>query len=396
MFRQQMLEKYGAETPMHCESIKAQAKQTLQARYGSHAFLATEAYRAKMLLLHNAPHPMQSTAVVEQCRNTSMMRYGRPNYAQNHIGDNTWNMLQQSTKFADAFKGHSFTSFANQHNLSDVCVASYATKYGLTSSHVASSPEIEISEFLTANAIKHERGNRTIIKPKELDFFLPEHNLAIEFNGLYWHSSKFKDIEYHATKTSLCNDQGVQLLHIFEDEWKTRKELLKKCILLLCEKTTNVVSAADLRIDQCEECDIAKFLADNHLNPQTVVGTHYVKVTQNDKLVAAAVLGQRGDNIDVVQFSSDHQASYPGMISKVVSFLGKAFHCKTVTVKVDLRLSTGKLFSDNGWQCTHISPPSHEIVVAGQRQRNPSSCHSPKLHIYDAGTAHFSIEVNAS
>ena len=67
-------------------------------------------------------------------------------------------------------------------------------------------------------------GNRT----KELDVYIPELNLAIEYNGTYYHSvefnSKFKD--YHQKKYNICKEHSINLIHIFEFEnlnkWKKK------------------------------------------------------------------------------------------------------------------------------------------------------------------------------
>ena len=46
-------------------------------------------------------------------------------------------------------------------------------------------------------------NNRHIISPMELDIYIPQKNLAIEFNGLYWHSELFRDKNYHFDKINL-------------------------------------------------------------------------------------------------------------------------------------------------------------------------------------------------
>ncbi|MFW6130771.1 MAG: hypothetical protein ACOC56_06250, partial [Atribacterota bacterium] len=53
----------------------------------------------------------------------------------------------------------------------------------------------------------------------ELDIYLPDFNIAIEYNGLYWHSElNGKDRNYHLNKTNICENENIQLIHIFEDE----------------------------------------------------------------------------------------------------------------------------------------------------------------------------------
>ena len=68
----------------------------------------------------------------------------------------------------------------------------------------------------------------------ELDIYLPEIKLAIDINGTYWHSTNFKDINYHQRKTRCCRKCGVSLLHIFEDDWRINiikcKNIVQDCI----------------------------------------------------------------------------------------------------------------------------------------------------------------------
>ena len=72
----------------------------------------------------------------------------------------------------------------------------------------------------------------------ELDIYLPELSLAFEFNGIYWHSQKFKPKYYHQDKTIKCYKNGIQLIHIWENEWDNNKELLQ-------EKIANVIFGID-------------------------------------------------------------------------------------------------------------------------------------------------------
>ena len=64
----------------------------------------------------------------------------------------------------------------------------------------------------------------------ELDIYLPKLHIAFEFNGIYWHSIKYKDKYYHQRKTLLCYAQNIQLIHIWENDWDNNNELIKKQI----------------------------------------------------------------------------------------------------------------------------------------------------------------------
>jgi len=71
-------------------------------------------------------------------------------------------------------------------------------------------------------------NDRTILNPKELDIYIPRLNIAIEYNGDYWHSLLPKG--YHENKTNGCLKQGIKLLHLWESDWKENKISCKEKI----------------------------------------------------------------------------------------------------------------------------------------------------------------------
>ena len=97
-----------------------------------------------------------------------------------------------------------------------------------------SKPEIEVQEFVKSLGFEIITNKRSMIKPYELDIYLPELNKAIEFNGEYWHyqhsNKNCKPKGYHAMKSNLCRDKNIKLLHIREDLWKKDKEKMKNVI----------------------------------------------------------------------------------------------------------------------------------------------------------------------
>jgi very-short-patch-repair endonuclease len=91
--------------------------------------------------------------------------------------------------------------------------------------------EIEIFEWIKEISPDANHSDRKIIPPLLIDIYIPSANLAIEFNGLYWHSEFHKDKKYHLNKTNMCKDLGIDLIHIWEDDWINRKDVLKSIIL---------------------------------------------------------------------------------------------------------------------------------------------------------------------
>lgn len=70
-------------------------------------------------------------------------------------------------------------------------------------------------------------NNKSIIKPKEIDIYIPEIRLAIEVNGIFWHTAeKGKGREYHQEKVDRCKEKNIELVFIWEDEWYEHKQLI--------------------------------------------------------------------------------------------------------------------------------------------------------------------------
>jgi len=75
---------------------------------------------------------------------------------------------------------------------------------------------------------------------------LPDLKIAFEFNGLYWHNEEHKPNNYHLNKTELCEEKGIQLIHIWEDDWRYKQDIVKSMILNKLGKTPNKIYAQKL------------------------------------------------------------------------------------------------------------------------------------------------------
>lgn len=140
----------------------------------------------------------------------------------------------------------------------DMCRVCYPINTG------TSDKEKEVVNFLSEYC-EVIQNDKTIINPKELDIVIPEHNLAIEFNGLYWHSEIYKDKNYHINKKNACSEQGLTLVQIFEDEWQNSKEIVKSRLLSLINRNTKTIGARKCLIQEINSKTANTFLKENHL-----------------------------------------------------------------------------------------------------------------------------------
>jgi len=192
---------------------------------------------------------MQNAEIRDKGKITNLDRYGVENPMQNaEIRDRQQSNLQSLylNKFSDytrrvlttpdlmeelLTKHGSYTALADI--LGDVIystIARHARNMGISHETKVSSGELGIRNLMESLNVNYVSNTRNIIKPHELDCYIPEQKIAIEYNGLYWHCDKFKADDYHQSKYLKCKDLGIQLITIFEDEWLNKPDIVKSII----------------------------------------------------------------------------------------------------------------------------------------------------------------------
>lgn len=132
-----------------------------------------------------------------------------------------------------------------------------------------SQPEQEIIDFIAENyAGKIEQSNRTVLEGKEIDIYLPELKVGIEYHGLYWHSAKvlenFKKI--HREKHELAKEKGVHLIQFFEDEWRDKRKICESMILHRIKSTPRTIFARKCTIQEVNKKDREQFFNETHIS----------------------------------------------------------------------------------------------------------------------------------
>jgi uncharacterized Zn finger protein (UPF0148 family) len=227
----------------------------------------------------------------------------------------------------------------------------------------SSSAEVEIEEFLDSLGIEYIYSDWSTIAPQELDFYIPSHNLAIEFNGIYWHSElRGKTRDYHLSKTENCSKQNINLLHIFENEWinPVKQSIWKSMIrgkLGLHER----VYARKCTLKQVSKSEEKQFLEENHLQghigSQVAFGLYY-----EDQLMCLMSFGKNRFASDVewemLRFVSKQNINVVGGASKLLKHFRNNFKGGIVSYS-DRRYSNGDMYKVLGFQFSHNSSPNY-------------------------------------
>ena len=166
-----------------------------------------------------------------------------------------------------------------------------------------------------------------ILNGRELDIYLPDLKLAIEFNGTYYHSTKFKDKNYHLSKTKECNSKGIKLIHIWDTDWIYKKNIIKSIILNEFKSNYVKIYARKCVLKEISSSDACKFLTDNHLqgnvNAKYKYGLFY-----SHELVSIMTFGplrknlgqnSKEDHYELLRFCNRINTSVIGGASKLFS-----------------------------------------------------------------------------
>lgn len=144
-------------------------------------------------------------------------------------------------------KGYWNCKFINTNNELQACKSSIIQGIVVNPLHrYISLGEKELKEYVSSIFNKEIIfGTWKVLSNYELDIYIPSLQIAFEFNGIYWHSQKFKNKDYHLNKLKLCNDKQIALYYIWEDEWRDKKEEIKNWIKELILNNNNISQEKD-------------------------------------------------------------------------------------------------------------------------------------------------------
>ena len=234
----------------------------------------------------------------------------------------------------------------------------------------------EVSIFLKENNIEFIEQDRSIIAPFELDFLIPNNSLAIELNGLYWHSINFKEQNYHLNKTNKCEEMGIQLIHIFEDEWINHKEIVKSRLLNIFKKNTIKIFARKCKIKEISGMESRMFLNENHIQGY-LPSTYKYGLYYNNELVSIMTFGQLrkilgsnliNDTYEMYRFCNKLNTTIIGGASKLLKFFINEISPKSIISYADRRWSVGSLYESLGFTKIFNTKPNFWYVNGEARE----------------------------
>lgn len=344
----------------------------------------------------------------QKLKNTCLNKYGVTNPSQIpavkiHIRESLNKNKEEALNFVKEHNGITEQDVCATYNISDPCFRYHVCSAGLllkkyknfnyidlsaldkiksnlqNVQHSASTEEESVYVFLKSiyNG-EIQRNTRSILRGKELDFYMPDKKVAIEFNGLYWHSSASgKDNSYHLEKTKECEKMGIRLIQIYEDEWRFKRPICESIIKSALNLSSRRIFARKCIVKNIDKNTYCNFMNINHIqgagpSPKEMLGLFY-----EGELIQAIGLGNsryKEREIELYRMASVRGATVVGGFSKLL----KHSSFNTIVTYVDRRLFSGVGYRKIGFVLISETPPSY-FYIKGANRYNRLSFQKHKL-----------------
>lgn len=232
-------------------------------------------------------------------------------------------------------------------------------------SHVGPSvAQLEIYEYVLALMPDHEvlLGDRKSIAPMELDVYIPSKKLGIEYNGLLHHSDYFGEKSgRHFKKFQACSSADVDLLAIFEDEWRDKKELVKSMIAWrLGRFAGKSYRASKLSLGPVPAKQQKAFFDRNHLDGYAIAKSA-IGLFDGSRLVQCVSLRRNfSSEYEICRLATDFDCHVQGGASRLIAALKRSLGTDAALVTYsNNRLSRGNVYRETGFKLLQENKPSY-------------------------------------
>lgn len=418
------LERYNVDNSLKSKEIQEKSKNTKQEKYGDENFNNREKAKETCLEKYNVEHHLKSEIILNKQKETNKLRNG-----------NEWNCnlekslenlkkknnemfgsdfffssdlhlnkmkLEKLERLKDILKDSNLEFDINQYEKLRTKNEDGSTSYlfydikcnscnntfksrlinqipicrkcnPITSN---SKLHLEFKEFLNDIKINFIENNKHTIKPLELDFLIEEKNIAMELNGNYWHSEigGGKDSKYHINKSDLCNKKNVKLIHILEDEWIFKKDIVKSRIKHIMNMSENVLYARNCYIKEVDIKTKTDFLEKNHIQGNSIDKLRY-GLFYKDELISLMtfskeriVTGNKSKDYfwELNRFCNKINYSVVGGFEKLLSHFKKNNSYDKITTYADCRWSglnfEKTVYFKNNFKFIQLTRPSYFFV----------------------------------
>lgn len=370
--KQTFIERYGVENPFQSERVKEQIRQTNQRKYGCDYPMQSELIRKKSIQSctdkYGVQHNSQIDFVKEHKKSIqpesiakSIATY-KENYLKSHpsiinISENDYVCKCPHPECDKCIEKQFTIPKSIYHSRCPQQIELCTTLLPISPNFSGTSIEMFIRNILDEHNIEYETNVRNIISPQELDIWIPSKHIAIECNSVYFHNTHLKSRGYHRDKFIKCQENGIQLLTIWEDWIVNKPEIVKSIILSKLGIYNQRIYARQCNIREITSKESNQLLERTHIQGKCTSQVRY-GLYYEDKLVATTTFGRNRNMIiggtqnkwELVRFCCESGIQIVGGAKKMLSHFIKDYKPETLYSFSSNDISAGNLYKRLGFE----------------------------------------------
>jgi len=412
--KQTNLEKYGVENPSQCDKIKEKKKKTTQQNFGvdypqQHKDIRE---KSKSTLIENfgVDNPMRSSEIYDKAKQTNIERYGSEYVSQSMVlqtrklDPNYESILREKYKeYCD--KELPFNWLSRESNIPISLLKTIMFDLNLEiKKHYSnvSSEEYDLYQHITSFYNEEIiQSDRKQLSGKEIDIWLPEKKLGIEYHGLYGHSEK---PNAHLEKYKLAKDANIFLIQIFSSEWKNKPEIVSSIIKSKLGIFDFKFHGRKTEVREVSNKEYKLFVDANHIQGNSTAKIK-IGLFHENELVSIMSFSKPRFNKNVewelVRYCNSLNTQIIGGASKLFNYFIKKYKPNTIISYADARYSTGKIYETLGFDFINHSRPNffyfknNEEILESRQKYQKYKLEKMFPHLFDKNKTGEQIMVDA-
>jgi hypothetical protein len=201
----------------------------------------------------------------------------------------------------------------------------------------------------------------------EIDIFIPEKNLGIEYNGLFNHceyslrEDVFVNKNKHLIKQTIAEERGMRLIQINSYQWLMKKDIVKSFIRSFFE-TNKKVGARECLIKELNIDTTKEFINVNHLQGYSRSSVKLGLFSGEELLMVMTFGKPRMSNKyewELIRLCTKQGVSVLGGANKLFKYFVKHYNPLSVISYCDQSLFIGSVYETMGFIYSHTSKPNY-------------------------------------
>jgi hypothetical protein len=364
------LEKYGVEYPLQSSDIRTKSNDSFIKNNPTVTDKMQPARDA--FIKDHGSNPFAVEVIKNKIVHDRLEKYGFKHVLQSHLPTDIIEVLENKDLFEKEIAGLTIGEASIKLGVNETTIARRAKQHNcreMLATVVRSKWEYKMLQLLLSMGLQEHidfiRGDRTILNGKELDFYFPHINAAIEVGSVYYHSeiSSNRGEKYHYDKWYNCNQKNIQLFQYWDFELDKKWDVIASKVKYLFNRITTSIGARTItQISKPTANEERDFLNKNHIQGYSQDRMIALGAYINSTLVAILTLDCKTDYIEITRYCTDINSSYPGLFSKMLK-VGLTqipdSTGKTLISFSDNRHSNGNVYKKSGFSLSKTSPAEY-------------------------------------